>query len=103
MLTKKALDKLIANFLNDLEAEGYIFSKVYLFGSYAKGKPKELSDIDLAVWHHSFSGVSFIDMLPFLHLVGKYRPIELHTFHTSETEKDDGFIEEIFKTGFQIV
>ncbi|MFN0048162.1 MAG: nucleotidyltransferase domain-containing protein [Cytophagales bacterium] len=102
MLIRKALDKLITDFLADLRMEGYVFSKVYLFGSYAKGKPKQHSDVDLALWHEIFTGVSFVNIVPFLHLVGKYRPIELHTFNDNETDADDGFIEEILKTGLQI-
>ena len=50
MLTRKALNQRIEDFVADLRTAGYTPSRVLLFGSYAKGHPNEASDVDLAVW-----------------------------------------------------
>ena len=100
MFTRKALDIHIHSFLKELVEFGLTPTKSILFGSYAKGNPHLQSDIDLAIWHESFSGVSFIDFEPFVHLVSKYHPIQLHTFNSNE--EIDPFGEEILATGKQI-
>jgi predicted nucleotidyltransferase len=99
MLTRKNLNNLVSGFLTEFKALGYEPSKAILFGSYAKGNPKIGSDVDLAVWEKSFCGVNFIDFEPFVHLLSKYHPIQLHTFPTGETMNENPFIEEIISTG----
>jgi uncharacterized protein len=102
MLTRKKLFNLIHNFLTDLKAFGYHPEKVILFGSYAKGNPHKNSDIDLAIWNEGFTGVNFIDFEPFVHIVSKYHPLQLHTFASGETEQDNPFIQEITSNGIVI-
>ncbi|MFN0049324.1 MAG: nucleotidyltransferase family protein [Cytophagales bacterium] len=102
MLTRKKLFNLIHNFLTELKALGYQPEKVILFGSYAKGNPHENSDVDLAIWNEGFSGVNFIDFEPFVHIVSKYHPLQLHTFASGETELDNPFIQEITSKGILI-
>ena len=45
---------LARRFLSELRAFGYQPQKAYLFGSFAKNKQNEYSDIDLAVWDPIF-------------------------------------------------
>ena len=44
----KGITKIINNYILYLKKEHIEFEKVYLFGSYAKSKESEYSDIDLA-------------------------------------------------------
>ena len=41
--------KIIENYAQVLRDNGFLFSNIYLFGSYASGKAKKDSDIDVAV------------------------------------------------------
>lgn len=48
-MSKVEAKKIVKKYANKLKAERYLFSAVYLFGSFAKGKQKKWSDIDVAV------------------------------------------------------
>ena len=102
MLTRRKLFSLIDNFLIELKDLGYSPQKAILFGSYATGHPHNNSDVDLALWDEKFCGVNFIDFEPFVHLISKFHPLQLHTFPAGETQDDNPFIEEIAKTGIEI-
>ena len=99
MLTRKALDQRISGFVADLKSAGYSPSKVVLFGSYAKGKPHELSDIDLAVWDKKFTGCGTEDIEPIASIISKYPLLELHTFSEEDTESNNPFVKEILRHG----
>jgi len=99
MLTRKALGQRISDFVADLKTAGYSPSKVVLFGSYAKGKPNELSDIDLAVWDKKFTGCGTTDIEPIVSIVSKYPLLELHTFSEEDTESNNPFVKEILRHG----
>jgi len=57
----KLVEKKINLFKSKLKQEGLEGAKFILFGSWAKGKQGENSDIDLCVVSDSFSGNSFQD------------------------------------------
>jgi predicted nucleotidyltransferase len=99
MLTRKALNQRISGFLSDLKNAGYSPSKVMLFGSYAKGCPTNLSDIDLAVWDKKFTGCGTVDIEPIASIVSKYPLLELHPFSEEDTEDNNPFVKEIVKHG----
>jgi predicted nucleotidyltransferase len=99
MLTRKALNHRIASFVEDLKTAGYSPSRVVLFGSYAKGKPNELSDIDLAVWDNKFTGCGTVDIEPIASIISKYPLVELHTFSEDDTESNNPFVKEILRHG----
>lgn len=101
MFTRKALDNYIQSFVNDLKQAGYSPERVMLFGSYAKGNPHSLSDIDLAVWDEKFTGCGTEDITPIASIVSKYPFIELHSFPKNETADENPFLEEIFKSGIE--
>lgn len=48
-MSKVKVKKIVKEYVETLKDKGYIFSAVYLFGSYAKGQPRQWSDIDVAV------------------------------------------------------
>ena len=99
MLTRKALNHRISGFITELRAAGYSPSRVVLFGSYAKGKPHELSDIDLAVWDKKFVGCGTADIEPIASIVSKYPLLELHPFSEEDTESNNPFVKEILRHG----
>lgn len=102
MFTRKALNNYINEFLGEMKSAGYAPSRVVLFGSYAKGKPNALSDVDLAIWDKRFVGLGSVDILPILPIISKYNFLELHPFHTDETSDNNAFIEEILKHGIDL-
>jgi len=102
MFTKKDLKKYISDYIAECNKLGVHFSRVILFGSYARNTQHEWSDIDLALVSDDFNG-------PRLENRGKISPanikfvdIEPHIFNTAYFEKGDPFIEEILKTGKEI-
>lgn len=99
MLTRKTLNQRISDFVADLKLAGYSPTRVVLFGSYAKGKPNELSDIDLAVWDKKFTGCGTVDIEPIASIVSKYPLLELHPFSEEDTENNNPFVKEILTHG----
>lgn len=97
--TQKKLLTHIQGFLHALEAEGYACNKVILFGSYSKGYPHELSDIDLAIWSPQFSDDPYESKEKIRSLLQSYTPIQLHPYAAGETAQTDPFIAEIERTG----
>lgn len=53
----------IKKFISLLENNNIKIQKAYLFGSHAKGKADEWSDIDLALISDKFKGDRFLDLL----------------------------------------
>jgi predicted nucleotidyltransferase len=102
MFTRATAIKQSRQFLADLKAFGLNPKRAILFGSIAKGRQHELSDIDLAVWDASFTGVLGIDYEKILPVLRPYMMLELHTFHPDETPENNPFIGEIVKTGIEI-
>ncbi len=100
MLTRKDLRKNIQQFIEELKTKGYHPSKVVLFGSYAKGRAHEYSDVDLAIWDEKFSGCAPFDVEKLLKDKVKLPSrFELHTYHTSETVDSNPFVGEILSHG----
>ncbi|MBN1258539.1 nucleotidyltransferase domain-containing protein [Candidatus Peregrinibacteria bacterium] len=48
-MSKKQIKKIISEFAEVLKKNRFAFIQIWLFGSYAKGKAKKDSDIDIAV------------------------------------------------------
>ncbi len=99
MVTRKVLNQRISAFVDSIKAAGYQPTKVVLFGSYAKGKPHEHSDIDLAVWDDKFTGCGTKDIEPIASIVSKFPLIELHTFSNDDQAENNPFIKEILSYG----
>jgi hypothetical protein len=99
MFTRKALNQRISDFVSDLKSAGYSPTRVVLFGSYAKGGPTDLSDIDLAVWDKKFTCCGTVDIEPIASIVSKYPLLELHPFSEEDTESNNPFVKEIVRHG----
>ena len=81
----------------------YDYSKIILFGSYAKGNFNEDSDINIAVIFKDYS--SLIDMqLELMRLRRKIDSrIEPHPFRESEFDSSNPLVNEIIKYGQEII
>lgn len=101
-LSKDELDKIIHGFISILTMKIPV-DDVILFGSYATGKAKEHSDIDLAIISAHFSNKPRIDNMQFLsRIAARYNClIEAIPFTTEEYINLDKrtFLARIIKTG----
>ena len=71
MPTKEQIVKLLREKYPYLAAE-YGVKKIGIFGSYAKGRPDETSDVDIIVQFEHPIGFKFIELVEYLeHLLGK--------------------------------
>ena len=104
MFTQKYTIELVRAFANELKNAGISLKKVYLYGSYAKNKQDESSDIDVAIAADEFTGFGFEDLKYFvdIHLKKNYYLIQPKTYQTDYFENGDPFIDEIIKTGIKI-
>jgi predicted nucleotidyltransferase len=102
MFTRKALTKYVADYIKACNEIGISFNKVILFGSYAKNKATEWSDIDLALVSDKFTGMPVDDRRKISHVNIHYIDIEPHTFNSEYFKKGDPFIDEIKRTGIEI-
>lgn len=95
--------KEIKKLIKTLEKNNIVIQNAYLFGSYAKNKPAEASDIDIALASKDFSGVRFYDnkkLIPYLRGFNNY--IEIHPFSLKNFNRGNLFIQEIKRTGIRI-
>lgn len=103
-LSKSKLKKIIQGFIAFLLKEIPV-DDVILFGSYAQGKAKEHSDIDLAIISNWFFNKPRIENLQFLsRMTAKYNSlIEALPFTTEEYNNLDKrtFLANIVKTGLR--
>jgi uncharacterized protein len=92
----------IANKYADAVRANYDFSKIYLFGSYAKGNYNDDSDIDIAVILKDYSNL--IDMqLELMRLRRKIDSrIEPHPFREREFTLSNPMVNEIIRYGQEI-
>ncbi|MBA7510112.1 hypothetical protein ES705_02087 [subsurface metagenome] len=94
----------IRNLIKTIEKNGISISAAYLFGSYAKGKANEWSDIDVALVSDNFSGIRFYDVEKLLSVLKKYNNfIEFHPFKTAEFNPSSNlFVKEISENSIRI-
>ena len=93
----------IAQKYADAIKANFNYTKIILFGSYAKGNFNEDSDIDIAVIFKDYS--SLIDMqLELMRLRRKIDSrIEPHPFRESEFDSSNPLVNEIIKYGQEII
>ena len=104
MLTKRALNKLLIDFVADLKSIGVSPDKMFLFGSYAKGNVHAYSDVDVASWSKKFSGESLSDFDMVKPILKKYPKLQAKLYPSFADEHNyDPFIYQIKQTGIAIV
>ena len=103
MLTKENAIKEAKAFVEACKNKGIAIEKAILFGSVAKGRQHEYSDIDLALVSNQFSK-NFISNTKMTTPVNiKFPAIEVHHFNNDYFKQGDPFINEINATGLVII
>jgi predicted nucleotidyltransferase len=99
LLTISKLNLKIKEFADYMTENQYAVNRIILYGSYAKGKPKPESDVDLAVWIDDKSDLDYDKLYA---LSSKFYPIHPKFYNNFDNENTDPFIEIIQKTGIEI-
>ena len=103
MVTLESAIKTSRLFINDCQSNGLTFHKVLLFGSAAKNKTHEWSDIDLLLISDQFSDNVFENLKLYSKINIKYPAIETHPYPTKYYYEGDDFIKEITKESIEIL
>ncbi|GHV72985.1 hypothetical protein AGMMS49940_02870 [Spirochaetia bacterium] len=102
----ETVNRIVRQYVDDVKIKMPI-DKVYLFGSYAKGNPRDDSDVDLCFFSKDFEDKRRWDIVYELFLIkAKYDRellLEPHAFPTSELDRGNPFVEEILETGREIL
>jgi predicted nucleotidyltransferase len=94
----------IERYVAALRKNGIEPQKVYLYGSYARGTPREESDIDLAIVSDDLTGDRMDDEFALMRLTWDIDTrIEPHSFRPEEFTPDDPEAQEILETGVPIL
>jgi hypothetical protein len=90
----------VKKYIRELERNNIPIQEAIVFGSYAKGDPKEESDIDIALVSTAFTGDRFEDRRKIVPLRRKIdNRIEPIPFRPEDFEQGGNFVDEIKKTG----
>ena len=99
----KKINKAIDEYLEILKKDKLSIRKAYLFGSYAKGKARWGSDIDICIVSPKFKNFSeAIDYLWEKRIVNKDVHIEPVGFHPKDFVDESPLAYEIKRTGIEI-
>ena len=101
---RREIKKIISRYRAGLEALGINVSQIILYGSYAKNRAKEYSDIDIAVVSHDFRKLDVFERQEILskahHKFGE--PIEPIGLTPEQLKQKRGFAREIVDNGIVI-
>jgi len=101
---KREIKKIIAQYEDSLETLGIRVSKIILYGSYARNRAKEYSDIDIAVVSQDFKRLDVFERQEILskahHKFGE--PIEPIGLTPEQLREKKGFVREIVENGVVI-
>ncbi len=96
--TKREIKAIIERYKEELKKLGIRAQRVILYGSYAKGSPREDSDVDLLVISEDFKNICLRERLEILGLAAGrvFEPIEAIGYTEEELKDVKGtFLEEI--------
>ncbi len=97
------INKILKSFLKQV-GRHYKIAGAYLYGSFAKGKACEWSDIDVAVISSDFSDDLFDERLNLMQMASSVDDrIEPKPFKTELFDCNDPLVNEIIKTGIQLI
>jgi len=94
----RELQKIIERFKQELKKYKIHTDEVIIYGSYAKGNPREDSDIDLIVISKDFENMNLRERLEILGLAAGhiFEPIEALGYTPKEfSQKEETFLEAI--------
>ena len=105
MLDRNVAIETVRNYAGEIQSRGVNLRTVILYGSFAKGKQHEWSDIDVALVADEFTGFTFEDkkLFPYIGIKKPYIRIEAKTYSTEYFREGDPFINEIKKDGIVIL
>lgn len=98
--TKREIEAIIESYKNTLINLGIKPEKIVLYGSFAKGHPREDSDIDLIVISDDFKSMNIRERLETLGLAAGrvFEPIEAIGYTAEEARNIKGtFLEEVLQ------
>ena len=99
--TGQQIEEIIKQFKSKLLDLGVVVDRVILFGSYAKGTPREDSDIDLLVVSRDFEGMNLRERLEVLGMASAriMQPIQAKGYTVKEIEstEKDSFLTEVLE------
>jgi uncharacterized protein len=100
----KGIDKIIHSYILHLKESKIDFDKVYLFGSFAKNKQSDYSDIDLAFVFDEQNDLDYFDLqVQMLILASDIDSrIEPHPIRSDDFTPDNPLAYEILNTGKEI-
>ncbi len=100
----KNIDTTIAKYLELIKEKYSDIEKVYLFGSYAKGKSTDDSDIDVALIFSTLDDTKRFDIqVQLMMLAAKIDSrIEPHPISHADFDSGNPFVIEIKKTGIEV-
>lgn len=96
--TEREIKTIIEKYEEELSRLGIKSRKIILYGSYAKGNPREDSDIDLLVVSDDFKGTNLRERLEILGIAAGrvFEPIEAMGYTEEEIKDVKGtFLEEV--------
>jgi predicted nucleotidyltransferase len=98
---KAAVLKIIGQFKDALEKKGIKIERIVLFGSYAAGKQRAGSDIDLVIISDDFSPMNYWQRIELLSdaIYDVLKPIEAVAMTDAEWEKGESFIADYARNG----
>lgn len=103
-MASAAIMKQMQDFVNLVGAGGIKLRKAILFGSYARIQQTKYSDIDMALVADEFCSVPTEDVKLIMTAMRKYYMVQPQTYNTKDFSPDiDPFVEEILKTGIEII
>ena len=103
MLNKTIAIEQAKSFVKELINIGLELNKVIVFGSTARDEMNECSDIDLMLVSDRFSNNIFDNIKLYSKINIRYPDIETHPYSTKYFNESDPFIEEIKRTGIEIM
>lgn len=100
----KNIDIAVAKYLDLIKAKYTEFESAYIFGSFAKGKSTDDSDIDLALIFSNLDNSKRFDLQVQLMLLASKidSRIEPHPISRKDFNSGNPFVIEIKKTGIEI-
>jgi hypothetical protein len=98
---RREIKGIVIQFARRLGELGVEVSQIILYGSYAKGKPKDYSDIDIAVVSPTFEKLDIFKRQEILSIAhhGFDEPIEPIGLTPGQIKERKGLVREILGTG----